>query len=56
MNRPFQPASARVRSVFAIAAVFVSLLVGFGIDGLADHYQTSAQKAAQPAPAQMAQR
>ena len=55
MNRKFEPTSRRVRATFAIAAVLVSLLLGSGIDGLADHYHGATQVAS-GAPVVLAQR
>lgn len=55
MNRNFQATSKRARATFAIAAVFVSLLIGSAIDGLAGHYQSSALMASNT-PVVLAQR
>lgn len=55
MNRNFQATSKRARATFAIAAVLVSVLIGSGIDGLAGHYQGTAQMASNT-PVVVAQR
>jgi hypothetical protein len=48
MKPTFQTTSKRARATFAIAAVFVSLLIGSGIEGLVDHYQGQTKLAGQP--------
>ena len=45
MNRQFNPTSPLLRSLFAIAAVFTTLLTVAGIDGLAAHYGADNQVA-----------
>ena len=55
MNRKYEAISGRARAAFAIAAILASLLIGSGIDGLADHYQGAVQLASR-APVVVAQR
>jgi hypothetical protein len=45
MNRSFKPTSARLRSVFAAAAVLIVLVIAGGIEGLIDHYRAESQLA-----------
>ena len=45
MNRQFNPTSPLLRSLFAIAAVFTTLLTVAGIDGLATYSSADAQLA-----------
>lgn len=57
MNRNYQATSKRARATFAVAALLVSVLIGSGIDGLADHYQSqSATQQAAQVPTVVAQR
>ena len=55
MNRQFNPTSKPIRSALAAAALAVTMFIVGAIDGLAQHYEVSAQVAQLP-PAVVAAR